>query len=456
VNTHIIDALRPERPELDPDWEAEIVRSILEDRRRGVLATERSGRGRLMRVALVAAAVIAIIGAAVVARNALPPDVVRPAAPKQEKIQKIDPSKATKLKFGDTLDVVADLPKTFNGDQVWFNAFAGDNTVVGSATPVLDETAQGGVVGAPRLAQTHPVMYDLDTKSLTLLDDRDRPAPTQVVNVSGNENTVIWAELVGMGPSTSEFTLYTYDRHSKEVTTFGAFDDPDGQIFYGDDLTLAGDTAYFSTFANPAKKGQGVFAVPVDGSKPPSLIAEGGEGVRISGDTLTYQLRNPKAKVEDRRHFTYDLRTHEATPVPVSAHADDPGFCGAEFSEAFETWCVGRIADGPDPSVATSSPALLRIKEASGRTTEFAPFDVGSLNAPVPHDVIALGPWTGIAVTVDGGQDREFLVNLDTKDVKVFPGNTSFAALSPDHSRALITSFGGKGPGPERVARVPD
>jgi hypothetical protein len=435
VNTHIIDALRPERPDLDPDWEAETVRSILEDRV-WVSETERSGRRRLVRVALVAAAVVAIIGAAVVARNSLPPVDVRPAAPKQEEIQKIDPSKATKLKLGDTLDVVADLPKTFNGDHVLFSAFAGDSVVVGSATQVQDETAPG----AAPLPPTHPVMYDLDTKRFTVLDDRVRPVPTQIVDASGNETTVVWAELVGTSVDTSDFTLYSYDRRTKQVTTMAEFNDPDGQIVYGNDLAVAGDVAYFSTPAYPAKRGQeAVYAVPVDGSKPPSVIAKGQE-VRISGDTLTYAVRNPKDNKAYPTYFTYDLRTRKTTPVPVSAHVADPGFCGAEVTPAWETWCVGG--------------ELLTIKEASGRTTEFTRFPVSSQNAP--HNVIALGRWTGITVTVDGGQDREFLVNLDTKDVEAFPNNTSFSSLSPDRSTVLISSYASKGPGPQRIARIPD
>ena len=450
MNTHIVDALRPELPNLDPVWEAETVRAILEDRTGGGSpTTDRSGRRRLLDVSLIAAAVVAIIGGVVVARNSLPTDDLRPAKPAQEKIQTIDPSKATKLKFGDTLDVVAELPKTFNGDQVLFSAFVEDNVVVGSAMPAEDEAA-------PAVEQSHPVMYDLDTKSFTVLDDRDRPAPTQVVDVSGDENTVIWAELVGMNVGTSEFTLYSYDRTTRKVATLGEFNDPDGQIVYGNDLALADDVAYFSTSALPAKRGQqAVYAVPVDGSKPPGVLAQGAEDVRISGDTLTYRVRNPKDEEEYPRSFAYDLRTRETTPLPVSVHADDPGFCGAEFTRAWETWCVGRVLDGADPSTALTEPARLTVKEASGRVTEFAPFDVGSLNAPIPHDVIALGPWTAITVTTDDGQDREFLVNLDTKDVKVFPDNTSFGSLSPDRTTVLLSSYAGKGPGPQRIARIP-
>ncbi len=319
---------------------------------------------------------------------------------------------------------------------------------MGSATPELDE----GAPGVESLAQSHPVMYDLDTKTFTLLDDRDRPEPTQVVDVSGDEDTVVWAELVGTSIDTSEFTIYSYDQRTGQVTTLGAFNDPDGQLVYDHDLALAGDTAYFSTAAYPAKRGQqGVYAVPVDGSKQPTMIAKGGQDIRISGDTLTYAASNPKNK-EQPRYFTYDIPTGMTMPVPVSAHADDPGFCGAEVTKAWETWCIGGDLHEDVPA----EPAILTIKEASGRTTTFAPFDVGSANFPIPHDVIALGRWTGITVTTDDGQGREFLVDLDTKEVKVFPDNTSFTSLGPDRSTVLISSYAGKGPGPQRLVRIPD
>jgi hypothetical protein len=445
VNTQIIDALRPGPPALDPDWEAETVRAILEDRTgTGMSTTDR--RGRLTKVALVAAAVVALIGGAVVARNALPANDLRPAKPVQDKVQTIDPSKATKLKLGDTLEVMTDLPKTFNGDQVLFWAFLEDDVVLGTATEVQDETAPG----AASLMPSHPVMYDIDTRTFTLLDDRERPVPTQIVNMSGNETAIVWAELVGVSAGTSNFTFYSYDRRTQQVITLGEFNDPDGQIIYGDDLALAGGTAYFSTLAVPAKVEQpAVYAVPIDGSKPPSVIAQGGRDVRISGDTLTYGM----GERDHPTYFLYDLQTGEMTPAPVSDHAGDPGFCGAEFTDTFETWCVDFDIDKIDPDQGR-----LTIKEASGRTTEFAPFDVGSLNGHIPHSVTALGSWTAITVTTDDGQDREFLVDLDTKEVKVFPDNTSFTALSPDHSTVLISSFSltKKAPSTQRIVRIPD
>ena len=113
-------------------------------------------------------------------------------------------------------------------------------------------------------------MYDLDTKEFTLLDDRARPTPTQVVDVSGNEATVVWAELVGTSVGAASSRLLVQPTN-EQVTTLGEFNDPDGQIVYGNDLALAGDTAYFSTAAYPEKRGQeGVYAVPVDGSKLPT------------------------------------------------------------------------------------------------------------------------------------------------------------------------------------------
>ena len=66
-----------------------------------------------------------------------------------------------------------------------------------------------------------------------------------------------------------------------------------------------------------------------------------------------------------------------------------------------------------------------------------------------------LGDWTGVTVTTDDGQDRQFLVDLDTRRMLVFPDNTSLTALSADRSTAIIGSFASKGPGPYRIVRIP-
>lgn len=363
-------------------------------------------------------------------------------------VQKIDPSKATTLELGNTLQVVSDLPQSFGDDPVHFRGFAEDGVLVGVTRPEPDEADSAS---GPPIEQSRPVMYDLDTQAFTVLDDRDRPETTQVGNVSGNEHTVVWAEVVGTQIDHSEFTLYAYDRETKRVTTLGEFDDPDGQIVYGNDLAIAGDTAYFSTPAYPKKRGQeAVYAVPVDGSQPPRVIAPGGEDVRTSGNTLTYRVRNSRDEAEYPKYFTYDMPTGKTTPVPVSAHVDEPGFCGAEVTDEWETWCVGRAYDDENPQ-----PALLTIKETSGRTTQFAPFPINRHNVPVPHDIMTLGRWTAITVTTEDGQHRTFLADLDTKDMLVFPDNTSFDSLSPDRSQVLVSSFAAKERGQQRIVRIP-
>lgn len=448
MRAHIVDELRPAAPEIDPRWEAETRRAILENRTRdGTLTAARARQRRLGRLGLVAATVAAIIGGVIVARDHVPPSDLRPAGP-VDKIQRIDPSTATPLVLGDTLEVVADLPRTFDGEEVQFSSFAEDDVLVGDVAPVLEE--QTGPATAPIVTQERPVLYDLETRRFTVLDDRDRPEPTQIAHVVGDDTVVVWVELVGTNVDTSEFTIYSYDRQTKQVTTIGEFHDPDGQIVYGHDLRLAGDTVYFSTPAYPRKRGQeAVYAVPVDGSKPPRVLAAGGMHVTLSGHTLSYQVANPRDKDEYPRSVTYDLRTGRTRAVPVSAHVDEPGFCGAEVTKAWEAWCVGHAWADED-----AQPARLTIKETSGRLTEFAPFPTEPYNIPVPHDIRQLGPWVAVSVTTEDGQERTFLVDLDTSDVKVFPDNTSFGALSSDRSKVLISSFADNGPR-QRIVRVP-
>jgi hypothetical protein len=451
VRTHIIDQLRPEPPDIDPAWESETLRAILLQRNRDVaLPKGRSGRHRVVQAICIAAALVAIIGGVVVARDRLPSSDLRPAGPASEEIvQTIDPSKATVLELGGTLDVVADLPQTFGGGQVLYSSFVEDTLLVGDVTP--PSRPENSTADVPELAQESPIMYDLDSKTFTLLDDAPRSEPTQVVDASGTEDTIVWAELIGTSIDHSTFTFYAYNRATKNVTTLGEFNDPEGQVVYGNDLTIADDTAYFSTRAYPRKSGQGaLYAVPVDGTAPPRILAAGGQQVRIIDDILTYHVANPDDTDQYPTFFTYDLKTGETTPAPVSAHVDASGFCGAEFTKALESWCVGRAARDED-----SEPALLTIKERSGRITKFEPFPSDSLNAPIPHDIMTIGPWTAITMTSDGGQDRKFLVDLDTTEVLVFPDHTSFGPLSSNKDKVLVSSFAANGPGPQRIVRIP-
>lgn len=370
-------------------------------------------------------------------------------APPEKAPQTIDPATATTLKFGDTLDVVADLPRTVGGDPVYFESFTPDGKLLGSATPQELHPAQG-----PVTTQSRPILYDLDSKEFTVLDDGPRPQPTWVSNVRGTEKSVVWVEGSTTSIGVLDFAIYSYDRTSKKVTKIAEFSADDGETPFGDDLDVVGSTAYFSTLTGPVQNrtDAAVYSVPVDGSQPPSVLVTGGAAIEVNGNTLTYEdWSTPRDDALTKALFSRDLRTGETTPVPVDANASDPGFCGAEITESFETSCMSDGTgdfDYPD--------AVLTIKESSGRTSVFKPFPTDSFNGLEPHDVIALGPWTGITMTTDDGQDRKFLVDLETKEVKVFPDNTSFSALSPDQSMVLVSSYEGKGPGLQRIVRIPE
>lgn len=440
----IIDELRPETPDLDPHWTMETKRHILRTGR-SVDPAARNRAARLARVALVAATIAVLVGGVVAARTFLPPSDIRPAAPLSETVQRIDPSTATTLRLGDTLPVVADLPQTYDGDPTYFSAFADDDVVVGSATPKAAEQAF-----APVSTQSRPVMYDLRTKTFTLLDDRARPQPTSVFDVGGNATAVVWAESSATTIDVSDFVIYAYDRRTARVHELARFDDPDGQIVYGGGLDVIGGTAYFSTAAYPAKRGQeAVYAVPVDGSTSPRVIAQGGEESAVDGDTVTYRVRNAQDDAVYPTYYVYDASTGKTTALPTSTHTGEIGFCGAEFTKGFETWCTGQLH-----SDDTSQQGHLTIKEASGRVTQVGAFPVSSENGPIPHDVVSLGPWTAVAIS-DGGHDRDFLIDLDTKKVRAFPSNTMIKSLTSDRSTALISSFVSGGPGPQRVVRIP-
>lgn len=364
-------------------------------------------------------------------------------------VQKIDPAEANRLELGQDLDVVATLPRTLGDDPLSFSAFLSDHELVGSVTP----RTSGSVERVPT-QQSRPVIFDLTSKKLTAIDVGERSEPTDVGDVSGNRDTLVWVEVADYNIAHSTFTIHAFDRDARKVTTLGTFDDPSGKIAYGNDLALAGRTAYFSTTAFPGAEGkESVFAVPVDGSASPRVIAAGGQSVHISDGTLTYQVRGSDDETAAPQQRSYDLRTRQTTPIPASPHADDPGFCGAETTEAWEAWCTRRSAGtstSEDPA-----PGLLTIEEKSGRTTEFDPFPVDSDHVPVPHGLVPLGRWTGVTMTTETGQDREFLIDLDTREINVFPDNTSFGSLSPDRTAVLVSSYAGKGPGLQRIVRIP-
>jgi hypothetical protein len=82
VRSHIIDDLRPELVDVDPEWDDRTLRAIMGEPDDRVVSSPRRW-GWPARLVLVAAAVVLIAGAAYVAGTRLPQDDVRPAGPVQ-------------------------------------------------------------------------------------------------------------------------------------------------------------------------------------------------------------------------------------------------------------------------------------------------------------------------------------------------------------------------------------
>lgn len=373
-------------------------------------------------------------------------------APKTEpstgNVQTIDPTKATTMKLGNDLEVIAKLPRTMGDQQAFFRGFTPDGKVLGSAS--LPEKPSGGMGGIT--TQSHPMMYDPETKKFTVLDNREREEPTQVGGIVSAGDVVVWLETPEAHIAVSEIAIYSYDRRSEKVAQLYSAADPGGIMTWGSDLVITGDRAYFSRFACCRKRDRGnaaVYSVRVDGSAPATVLVEGGQFVTLAGDSLTYEVKD--------KGFSRDLATGETKPLPVSPRAKDPGFCGAEFTKSYETLCVGDKTQDVDLPVGEGpiKNAILTIKETSGRTTVFKPFPGESLNGPVPRDVVEIGPWIGVTMTDDVGADRKFLVDLDSRAVKAFPEGTSIIAVNEARTQVLMSAFGVGKSSSQTIVQIP-
>ncbi|MEV7395993.1 hypothetical protein [Aeromicrobium sp. NPDC092404] len=361
-------------------------------------------------------------------------------------VRTIDPAKAPTLKLGEDLEIVADLPSNLGDQDANFRGFTPDGQLLGTVS--LPEKRSGdGVVGGGLIAQTHPVLYDVETTEFTVLDERERAKPTQVPTIVGTRDHVVWMETPETHIASSAFALYSYDRRSKKVTRLYSAIDPGGRMVGGDDLVVAGDTVYFSRFACCRERDRGdaaVYSVPADGSSPAKVLIDGGKFVTLAGDALRYEVKGAG--------FSRDLTTGETTRLPVSPRVKEPGFCGAELTDSFETLCMGEPG-GDEPGEVVNP--VLTITEHSGRTTRFTPFPTDSLNNPVPHHVAPVGPWTGVTMTGDGGADRRFLVDLDSRTVKAFPEDSSFDELNAGGTQALVSMNHGTKAWRQVVVRIP-
>jgi hypothetical protein len=367
-----------------------------------------------------------------------------PSSPEKPKdvVTTIDPKQAEVLKLGNDLEIVAELPRTLGEQETFFQGFTSDGKILGGVS--LPETTTGGQMGRVE-SQSHPVLYDPETNKFTILDSRNRTKPTQMPSIVSSGDFVVWAETPDATIGSSTIAIYSYDRRSKRVAQLFSASDPHGIMVGGDDVVVVGDEVYFSRWACCREKDRGnasVYSVPVDGSAPAKVLVKGGQFVSLAGGSLTYEVKGVK--------FSRDLRTGETTPIPTSPQAEDPGFCGAEFTESFETLCMGTPSEND-----TVADAKLSIKETSGRTTMFKPFPSDSLNNATPHRVEAIGPWTGVTMTSDGGADRLFLVDLETHVMKAFPDDTAFWEMNHDGTQALLSKTGDVKRWPQVIVRIP-
>jgi len=350
--------------------------------------------------------------------------------PTQEVVRTIDPAEATAMKLGEDLEIVAELPSTMGKQDTSFRGFTADGKVLGSVS-LPDKPRNDGMVGGELTTQAYPVLYDMTTEEFTVLDHRKRERNTAVWTIVGSGDFVVWLESPETTASSSAVAIYSYDRRSKKVAELFSTDDPDGIMNGGDDLVVAGGTAYFSRFACCHKQDRAnaaVYAVPIDGSAPAKVLVKGGTRVNLAGGSLTYE-------VEDKR-FSRDLETGETKALPVSPHAKEPGFCGAELDESFETLCKGSPSMVEGESLVDD--ASLTITETAGRTTVLQPFPVEADSDSVPRHVVPIGPWVGVTMTDAAGADRLFLVDLESRTVKAFPRSSAFDALNDDNTQALL------------------
>jgi hypothetical protein len=221
--------------------------------------------------------------------------------------------------------------------------------------------------------------------------------------------------------------------------------DPDSRISFGDDLVLDNGMVYFSL--DPGNnKGSSVYAVPVDGSTPAKVLIEGGSYIRLVNGSLTYGTEG--------KRFVHDLATGTTVPSRVSPHAGDEGFCGAEFTESFETLCMGQ-RDDEEGVPGRAKDAILTIKETSGRTTVIKPFPNDLVDDPVPDHVVALGPWLGVVLGTEGGGERDFLVDLPAQAIKELPTETTITAVNEDETQMLLWTRHGGSSSTQVIVRIP-
>lgn len=361
------------------------------------------------------------------------PDRKAAVTPK-DVVKKLAASEARVLDLGKDVEVVAELPRKVGEEDVLYRGFTDDGLVVGwmsRPAPPSDF-----IPGPPSPYQSHAFIYDLESGDFTILDDTPQPEPTSIADVVGTDDVVVWIET----PDSMEphnFTVRSYDRATSKVTDLASFTNPGGQVWYDNDLTVRGGNAYFSrhVFSKKSKAEPAVYTVPVDGSKPVGVLIPDAEEISIDGDVLTYW--------DGKKSMQRDLSSGATSPASTSPSAGDPGFCGATFTETFETDCVGRPAHAPETNEADIVDPVLTITPATGAAVvvKDLPGDDDGFPPPMPADIQAFGDWIGFTMSSGDTPSPQYFVDPTTEVLWIMSKDSMLEAPSPDGTLALLNEF---------------
>ncbi|MCW2801526.1 MAG: hypothetical protein JWQ70_2998 [Aeromicrobium sp.] len=324
----------------------------------------------------------------------------------------IAPAKATALKVGTDLPVVEDLPEKIGKENTNFIGFASSNVLFGQLS-VPDKGSKGSVT-----TQSHPMLYNRNSRSATLLDDGlVRPAKTKVLDMVSVEANTVWVESSKVNPADGDISVYSYDRTSRfrRLMTDTPVHDP--KLVYADDLAVVGTRVYFSMASIDHKSGEGsaIYSAAASGGGHVKVLVPDGQRITVDGTKMTYFVGKKK--------FVRDFDSGDTTPAPISSHAGDATFCGAVFRTAYKAVC-----DGDSVGQSGVVGAVLTVTSASGRATKIGPFP-GS----APHVVGVVGPWLAFSSSDSGGSSQEYLLNLASRKLSVLPKGVSLGpAVDPN------------------------
>ena len=327
----------------------------------------------------------------------------------------IDPTKATVLKPGEDLPTVASLPSEIGTERAVFRGFASANVLFGDLSLPAKSRASntGGVT-----TQSHPMLYNRNSRSIERLDQGfTRPKKTQVLDMASVEANTVWVESPEAKVANGDIALYSYDRTSGFRRMLMGTPLPDSGVFYANDLAIVGSRVYFSmaTIDNAVGQGAAIYSGDASGRGQVKVLVEDGQRLSIDGTKMTYFVGKKK--------FVRDLDSGDTDPAPVSSHASEATFCGAEFATAYKTVC-----EGGSVGETGIDDAVLAVTDPSGRATKIGPF-----SGTAPQVAGLLGSWLAFSSTDGDGASHEYLFELATHKLSVLPKGARFVhGLAPN------------------------